>query len=139
MLARAQEDTLAAHLTAGHAVIQEIRFVGNTDRITAASGVHIERLAKLVAARPDTFLIEGHTDGTGNPAVDQALSEKRAAVVKSRLMAAGVSGVRLYVAGFGATRPLTVANGDTASRGPPHGNARIEVVKVHREPQLSTP
>ena len=129
--AEAQDDTLAAHLAAGRAVIQEIRFVGNTDRITTASGVQIERLAKLLVTRPDTFLIEGHTDGTGNPAVDQALSEKRAAVIKSRLMASGVSAVRLFVAGFGATRPLATSNGETPSRGA--SNARIEVVRVQRE------
>lgn len=132
--ADAQVDTLAAHLAAGRAVIHEIRFVRNTDRITAASGVHIERLAQLLFALPDTFLIEGHTDATGNPAVDQALSEKRAAVVKSRLMAAGVSGVRLFVAGFGAARPLTNSDGEASSRG--QRNERLEMVKVHWEPAM---
>lgn len=136
ILADAQADTLAAQLAAGRAVMRGIRFVENTDRLMAASSVQIERLADHIGALPDTFLIEGHTDGSGNSAADQALSEKRAAVVKSRLMAAGVSGVRLFVAGFGATRPLTASNGETARRGP--RNARIEVVKVHREPVLGT-
>lgn len=107
--------------------------MNNTDQISAASNVHIERLAKLLGAQSDTFLIEGHTDDTGNQAADQALSEKRAAVVKGRLMAAGVSGVRLFIAGFGATRPLTPSNGEAGSRG--QRDARIEIVNVHHVPQ----
>ncbi|MBC7791048.1 MAG: OmpA family protein [Anaerolineae bacterium] len=128
--AGAQVDSLTVQLVGGRTVIQGIHFVKATDRITPASGAHLARLAKLLAARPDTFLIEGHTDNTGNPAADQALSEKRAAVVKSRLMAEGVSGARLFVAGFGATRPLTIPGGESGSPGV--HNARIEVVQVRR-------
>ena len=112
---------LAADLETGRAVLTEVRFVGATDQLDDASGPQLERLAKLLVHQSATFLIEGHVDDGGSPAANQALSEKRWAAVKARLVAAGVPGERLFAMGLGATRPPT---------DPSAGHARIEIARM---------
>ena len=53
------------------------------------------------------ILIAGHTEASGDAAVDQSISEKRAAEVKAALVARGVPATRLDTKGFGASHPLT--------------------------------
>jgi OOP family OmpA-OmpF porin len=53
------------------------------------------------------FLIEGHTDLSGSPQHNQALSERRADAVKSYLVAHGIAPDRLSTVGYGSSRPLT--------------------------------
>jgi outer membrane protein OmpA-like peptidoglycan-associated protein len=117
----ADEERLAAELEAGRAVLAEVRFDGTTDQLTDAAAPHLERLAKLLRARSGTFVIEGHVDDSGSAGADQSLSEKRAAAVKARLVAAGVAADRLFAMGLGATRPPSDAR---TSR------ARIEVARM---------
>lgn len=50
--------------------------------------------------------IEGHTDDVGDPAANQALSEKRAGAVADYLVELGIAADRLKAAGFGDTRPI---------------------------------
>jgi outer membrane protein OmpA-like peptidoglycan-associated protein len=52
------------------------------------------------------FSIEGHTDSDGKDAMNQKLSEERAAAVKNYLIENGISSDRLTSAGFGETRPI---------------------------------
>jgi OOP family OmpA-OmpF porin len=53
------------------------------------------------------FLIEGHTDLSGSPEHNQALSERRAEAVKGYLVAHGIAEDRLTTVGYGSSRPLT--------------------------------
>ena len=53
------------------------------------------------------FLIEGHTDLSGSPQHNQALSERRAEAVKSYFVAHGIAEDRLSTVGYGSSRPLT--------------------------------
>lgn len=55
--------------------------------------------------------IEVHTDNAGDPAANQALSERRSLAVAKALIARGVECKRLLAVGFGATKP--VAGNDT--------------------------
>jgi len=71
--------------------------------------------------------IEGHTDSTGGPAVNQPLSEARAQAVKRYLESKGVSPSRLEARGFGAEHPLDT-NDTEAGRA---RNRRVEF-KVKR-------
>jgi OmpA-OmpF porin, OOP family len=48
--------------------------------------------------------IEGHTDGVGDADANKALSERRAAAVRSYLMQQGVEGSRLVAIGYGEER-----------------------------------
>lgn len=112
---------VAAKLTAGRAVFEDIRFAQGTDQLDPASADALKHLAAAIVATPGTFLIEAHTDVLAPPGDAQALSQRRAAAVKSRLAAGGVPADRLLAVGYGATRP-NAAN--------PQANARIEVVRA---------
>jgi outer membrane protein OmpA-like peptidoglycan-associated protein len=62
--------------------------------------------ATVMQKYPDTnILIEGHTDNTGSDAVNQPLSEKRAAAVSKYLASQGVAAGRLSTKGYGSTQP----------------------------------
>jgi outer membrane protein OmpA-like peptidoglycan-associated protein len=69
------------------------------------------------------FSLEGHTDTTGKPSENLALSKERAAAVKNYLVANGIAADRLTSEGFGDTRPIDsnkTAKGKT-------NNRRVEV------------
>jgi len=117
----ANHEKLVADLAAGRAVLAEIRFEGASDQLTRDSDPHVEHLAKLLRTQTGRFVIEGHVDDTGNAAGDHTLSEKRAAALKSRLVAAGVPPERLFAMGLGAARPPV---------DPRSSRARIEVARV---------
>lgn len=75
-----------------------------------------------------TFMIEGHTDSTGPDALNQKLSDKRAAAVKDYLVKKGVDASRLESKGFGEANPIDT-NDTRAGRA---NNRRVEV-KVTNE------
>jgi len=54
--------------------------------------------------------IEGHTDNVAGKALNQRLSEHRAASVKTYLVSQGVEANRLTTKGFGETRPIADNN-----------------------------
>jgi len=120
-LTKGDDGKLAAELETGRAVLTEVRFVGATDQLDGASEPQLERLVKLLVQQSATFLIEGHVDDAGSAAANQTLSEKRSAVIKARLVAAGVPGERLFAMGLGATRPPTDPNAS---------HARIEIARM---------
>ena len=72
----------------------------------------------------DESRIEGHTDASGNEAVNKTLSEQRAAAVREALLAAGVDGTRIEVAGFGSDQPI-----EGYDKGNPI-NRRVEAVEI---------
>ena len=55
--------------------------------------------------------VRGHTDGTGSAAANQALSERRAATVRTYLTGHGVQSSAVTAVGFGSTRPLVEETG----------------------------
>ena len=54
---------------------------------------------------PVAVIIEGHTDSDGDPDRNQALSVRRALMVRDLLISVGVSADRLSVVGYGPARP----------------------------------
>jgi outer membrane protein OmpA-like peptidoglycan-associated protein len=92
----------AADLIAGRLVVRGISFSAGGARIDPSSVETLRTLATALRRTTGTYLIESHTAG-GRGA--QALSDRRAAAVRTWLLAAGVDPSRLYAAGFGATRP----------------------------------
>ena len=74
----------------------------------------LRQIAEIMVRYPDFNLsIEGHTDGKGNAADNQKLSEDRARACYLFLKASGVSEERMSYAGYGETRPI--ANNESVS------------------------
>jgi OmpA-OmpF porin, OOP family len=53
-----------------------------------------------------TFVVTGHTDTSGSPEHNRALSEKRAAAMKRELVKKGLADSDIEAVGMGADRPL---------------------------------
>jgi outer membrane protein OmpA-like peptidoglycan-associated protein len=86
----------------------------------------LDEVLQLLRAEPGWKLtIEGHTDASGLDAHNQALSEQRAAAVKTYLTGAGIDGARLKTAGFGESRPVA----DNATELGRAQNRRVELVR----------
>jgi outer membrane protein OmpA-like peptidoglycan-associated protein len=80
------------------------------------------------------YRIEGHTDATGGPAINQRLSERRAESVTAFLIAAtGLSEDRFVPVGFGSSQPLDPANPEAAV------NRRVVVVSLERAGGIVAP
>ena len=85
----------------------------------------LSKIADQLRMNPDARIeIEGHTDSVGSEAMNQALSEKRAAAVRDYLTSRGLPAVRITMAGLGEGSP--VASNDTAAGR--QQNRRVELV-----------
>lgn len=87
----------------------------------------LQKLGELVKRNPNaTFSIEGHTDATGSPEYNQALSERRAESVKAWLVARlGIAPDRIQAYGFGSTKLIVPADKSIDEQQP---NRRVEIV-----------
>ena len=70
--------------------------------------------------------IEGHTDGRGSDAYNQALSMRRATAVKDWLVQHGVDASRLHPVGYGKSRPIADNNTDAGR----FQNRRVELLAI---------
>ena len=68
--------------------------------------------------------VRGHTDSTGTAAVNQSLSEQRAANVATYLASQGIDRGRLTSVGLASTVPVVVEDGELGRR----ENRRVELV-----------
>lgn len=97
----------------------------------------LRQVKKLAAAMKEgdqggVILVVGHTDATGNPQLNQRLSEQRAQNVGRALEQAGLSGKNLYFQGAGSSRP--VADNDTSEGRA--ANRRVEIAALASEALL---
>jgi outer membrane protein OmpA-like peptidoglycan-associated protein len=84
----------------------------------------LQNIASILKEYPTArFVIEGHTDSDGSNALNQTLSENRAAAVVGYLIENGIDRSRLMSAGFGETKPITT-NKTAAGKAQ---NRRVEV------------
>lgn len=82
-------------------------------------------ISRTVKTRNKTFVdVLAHTDLTGSPQVNQALSDRRAAAVATYLAGHGVSRARIASKGLGETAPLYNPEMSDAQRA---ANRRIEI------------
>jgi outer membrane protein OmpA-like peptidoglycan-associated protein len=99
----------------------------DTGKYTLKPGAK-EKLAKIsgiVLGHPGLKLeIEGHTDSVGSDEFNQKLSEERADVVRSYLVAQGLPSDSITAHGFGKTQPVA-SNDNAAGR---QLNRRVELV-----------
>jgi outer membrane protein OmpA-like peptidoglycan-associated protein len=90
----------------------EITFETDSAALTPNSADQIAQLATVLKAYPSTNVsVEGHTDNTGDPAVNKKLSEDRAASVKAALIGKGVPADQVTSIGWGSEKPI--ASDDT--------------------------
>jgi OOP family OmpA-OmpF porin len=102
---------------------------GSAQLSPQAEGVlaSLARALATPALARSRFRIEGHTDTVGDPAMNQALSERRAAAVRDLLVQRhGIEALRLTPVGFGEST-LLVPTGD--ERAEPR-NRRVQVVNL---------
>lgn len=99
----------------------EVKRVGEGINVTFESGVlfnvdesalnssaqtKIKNLADIFTKYPDSYiLVEGHTDASGSPDHNMALSERRAKSVAEYLQAQNVSSERIKTAWYGENQP----------------------------------
>jgi outer membrane protein OmpA-like peptidoglycan-associated protein len=82
-------------------------------------------ISRTVKTRNKTFVdVLAHTDMTGSPQVNQALSDRRAAAVATYLAGHGVSKARIASRGLGETAPLYSPEENDTQRA---ANRRIEI------------
>jgi len=93
-------------------VFDHLNFQTASTQLTPDSVGTVNDLAQVLKAYPHSQVqLVGHTDSTGTPEANQALSLDRANTVKGMLVAQGVGADRIATAGFGQDRP--VASNDT--------------------------
>lgn len=135
-LARQLNLVLVTRETARGLIVNMSDVLFDTGRFTLKPGAR-EKLAKIagiVIAHPGLKIqVEGHTDSTGGPTVNQPLSAQRATAVRSYLVAQGLDENSITAAGFGATRPVA----DNATAAGRQANRRVELVV--NGPMLSSP
>jgi OOP family OmpA-OmpF porin len=117
MLAALNKDgriALAIHFDTGKATIKP-----ESEKI-------VDEIAALLKANPGLQVtIEGHTDNTGTPQRNKALSEQRARAVVDAVVGQGVEASRLSAVGWGQEKPVA----DNATEEGRAKNRRVEVVK----------
>ena len=102
-----------------------ILFATNSSTLNEASREALDKFAESLKNNPDTDIkIYGHTDSTGNDAINNPLSERRAESVYNYLLSKGISGTRMEAKGFGSTQPI--ADNSTAT-----GRAQNRRVEVY--------
>jgi len=126
-LTRQLNIVLATRETARGLIVNMSDVLFDTGMHTLKPGAR-EKLAKIsgiVLAHPGLKIqVEGHTDITGGPAINQPLSERRADSVRSYLISQGLDPNSITARGFGESRP--VADNSTAAGR--QVNRRVELV-----------
>ncbi|HVZ32902.1 MAG TPA: OmpA family protein [Polyangiaceae bacterium] len=98
---------------------------GKAKLLPAARGQLSEVATALKQGSSDSkIVVEGYTDSTGSPQMNQELSQKRAEAVRQALVSDGVPADRVSAVGYGESRPV-------ADNSSPEGratNRRVEIV-----------
>jgi len=119
-------DAMGASIDRDGFIALDIRFATGRADILPESRPTILEIVKLLKSRPAMKAgVEGHTDNTGTPDGNLALSKSRAEAVAAALTAEGIPTARLTPAGFGQTRPV----GDNRTEAGRAANRRVEIVK----------
>jgi outer membrane protein OmpA-like peptidoglycan-associated protein len=107
-------------------IFGKVQFRSGSIDIDRNSEPLVDQIAQALDANPQVkrIHIEGHTDNVGGAAINQRLSEQRAAAVRSALIKRGVDGDRLDARGYGETRPVA----PNSSPGGRQRNRRVEFI-----------
>ena len=87
----------------------------------------LDSVATVLKTYPDsTIVVSGHTDTTGNDAINNPLSVNRANSVESYLESQGISSSRITSRGYGSKQPIA-SNSTEAGRAQ---NRRVEIAII---------
>jgi outer membrane protein OmpA-like peptidoglycan-associated protein len=119
-------DAMAASIEKDGFVALDVHFATGKADILPESRPLIAEIATMLAKHAAWRVgVEGHTDSTGTPAGNEALSLARARSVVDALVAAGIARDRLDPAGFGQQKPVA----DNRTEEGRAKNRRVEIVK----------
>lgn len=108
-------------------VLEGVNFETNKADILPESAVILDRVAKALRDWPEVKVqVDGHTDSSGDAAMNMELSRRRAVSVRAYLVQQGVEESRMKVKGYGETKPLE-------SNRTPEGrakNRRVELTRI---------
>lgn len=125
-LAEGGKDLKAALSTEGRIISHGILFDTGSDLLKGESLPTLKLILGLLQGDPKLrFSVEGHTDDQGGKAINQPLSERRAAAVVAWLVGKGIAADRLAAKGHGDGKPLD-KNNSAEGRA---NNRRVEFVK----------
>jgi len=111
----------------GHVAGYGIEFAtGKADLLPAADAPLQQILILLKGNAGLKLRVEGHTDNVGTRAMNQRLSEQRAAAVVAWLVTHGITKDRLTAQGFADTKPVE----DNSTEEGRAKNRRVELVKI---------
>ncbi|SMC60333.1 OmpA family protein [Primorskyibacter flagellatus] len=110
----------------GHVILTDLIFDTGAAALGTGNFASLEALAAYLRANPDRrIVLVGHTDATGSLEINVALSRRRAASVKDRLVSAyEISASRLDAAGMGYLAPIASNLTDSGRE----ANRRVEAV-----------
>jgi OOP family OmpA-OmpF porin len=104
----------------GDVVLEGVTFETNSAVLSGDSKPVLDTVAKGLKEHPRLVVeLQGHTDSTGSPNYNVALSERRAESVRDYLLNQGVSSSQLSAKGYGQTQPIapnTTAAGRAQNR-----------------------
>jgi outer membrane protein OmpA-like peptidoglycan-associated protein len=107
-------------------IFGKVQFASGSDNILPKSEQLVDEMARALKEHPELHRIEiqGHTDSTGDEALNLKLSHERADSVKHALVKRGVAPGRLVPKGYGESSPVA-PNETRAGRAK---NRRVEFV-----------
>jgi outer membrane protein OmpA-like peptidoglycan-associated protein len=104
----APKEEVFGNLEAGKAVVlNQVLFEQSKYVLLPGSYGELDKLVNTLRKFPVLHItIAGHTDDVGDPRLNQALSENRAAVVANYLVRNGIAESRIQTRGYGSSRPV---------------------------------
>lgn len=112
------------------AVSLTVNFATGSARLTPQAESVLDDLGRALGSAqlaPFRFRVEGHTDTVGSRALNQSLSEARAAAVRDYLVRRhGIAPARLEAIGLGEQQPLVATPDET----PEARNRRVQILNL---------
>ena len=110
--------------------LEGANFATNSAKLLKTADVKLSEVVNAAKQYSEVKLeVSGHTDNRGKKALNQKLSEHRAAAVKTWLVKHGVAADRISTAGYADTQPIA----DNKTKAGRAANRRVEVRYVIKE------